>query len=181
MPDVGESGKRMRRFARHLFTLCSAASLLLCVGLAVVWIGNYSMAAPRERRPVRSLRFGAGFDGPWLRVGLLTADASAAQRGRNAGPAPILWESPAGFGREDFEDWGDEGRIRFIGRYHGIRLHAAYAIAFTALLPLLVWRQWSRLRRRRRTGSCLTCGYDLRASPDRCPECGTTAVTEANE
>lgn len=42
------------------------------------------------------------------------------------------------------------------------------------LLPfgLLVRKHARRLERADNTGHCESCGYDLRATPQRCPECG---------
>lgn len=41
-----------------------------------------------------------------------------------------------------------------------------------ALAPALMIVRHAK-RRRNREGCCVTCGYDLRASSERCPECGT--------
>ncbi|HEX3357109.1 MAG TPA: hypothetical protein VHS31_09075 [Tepidisphaeraceae bacterium] len=56
--------------------------------------------------------------------------------------------------------------------------YSAFAIPWWMLLlalaicPALWLRVPVRARRRRQRGECAVCGYDLRATPDRCPECG---------
>lgn len=51
----------------------------------------------------------------------------------------------------------------------------ALAAAF-AVLPVARLTSAVRGRTRRRSGRCRACGYDLRASPGRCPECGAAAA-----
>jgi hypothetical protein len=50
--------------------------------------------------------------------------------------------------------------------------HWLLLLAFAALPAVRVTRH-VRAARREKSGLCASCGYDLRATPGRCPECGT--------
>ncbi|MGD0767367.1 MAG: hypothetical protein ABSB42_03995 [Tepidisphaeraceae bacterium] len=40
-------------------------------------------------------------------------------------------------------------------------------------MPAMAASRAAKRRRDVRQGRCVSCGYDLRATPDRCPECGS--------
>jgi hypothetical protein len=45
--------------------------------------------------------------------------------------------------------------------------------SLVAAVSLRVFLRDQRRRKREKMGLCITCGYDLRASQERCPECGS--------
>ena len=48
-----------------------------------------------------------------------------------------------------------------------------FLVIVLGLVPVMRLRSWRAERRRKLQGLCLRCGYDLRESEGRCPECGT--------
>ena len=73
--------------------------------------------------------------------------------------------------------------FEFAGRTHTQVLSALGCVLFPAFVAVLAyWTAGEEARRQRRRatrGLCPACGYDCRATPERCPECGTAVVSKA--
>jgi hypothetical protein len=69
----------------------------------------------------------------------------------------------------------DDGRLVWVMYYLPWWLPAIGLAIPSALYATLMVRRRRQASKCVRAGRCVACGYDLRASPDRCPECGTVS------
>lgn len=134
------------------------------------YFGDFDSIPSRTDRDLKYYLISSHYH-PWLYWGY---------KWRGFGTYSVVWDA---YQDPSFRKWGDPrnawdtlgtfGRGFYIPTWFG----AVFFILPTVLL--LVKRAVNRLRRPR-PGYCAQCGYDLRGTPARCPECGTVALRPAN-
>src|SRR5687767_4780991 len=185
----------VKRLPRILLNAATALSLALCVATAVLWVrsGRGDFVVRGTRGGAYTLAFSVGgelglyrashcpFDiRPQWRVGV--------HRSSNATPAEFVTGPDGGLWLAPRQDGA--GAIRTLpirtagGGTRWAAPHAVLVAVFAALAvirPATVLIRTARAGGRRRRNCCPACGYDLRATPDRCPECGRVPeATPAN-
>ena len=187
----------MKRFHRFILNAVTALSLLLCAGVVLLWVRSYWREDCVERVHAVYPQI-SEIDANV--VGRLSDISLTSSKGRlwvfiESGYT-TSWAEQLDFLRWDWFRWKDLqtqpedtswhrvglawNHTRGVDTRNGIRNDTRF-IAMPHWLPALVLFLLPLLRliryRRRRSlalaGHCIKCGYDLRATPDRCPECGT--------
>lgn len=184
---------------RRLFTFCSVLSLLLCAAFALLWLRSTRTAdliyrttaghrlelrIKRDLLVVREFRNWPVEEPLQWETGKQTVLPQA-----QLGPT-LYWHNPTSSAKVLLDS---QGRPTAVTR-NPMQISAAmptrvlFDLHFSgwtlgaALLPAmwLITRGTEQLRSRRQgaPARCLACGYDLRATPDRCPECGRAASTK---
>jgi hypothetical protein len=188
----------MRKLARRLFALCAALSLLVCISVGVLWVDGYRTVTmyrwvTRDGRDLheRSVLNYNGLLAFRDSAHLLDDD----EPGRKYGDYVVRRAQRPdrrGLEREPWDGaWpplrnallpsvvsSSAGRGPFYAISSStVAVPAWMPLLATAILPALWIHAWRRQRRTARLGLCPACGYDLRATPGRCPECGSAAGT----
>jgi hypothetical protein len=155
---------------RRIFTAFAAASLLLCIVGVIFWVRSYATHPPIAHRDIINFTH---VDPLYWIISYPGKAVLCRQVGRNwdGHELPHFDVLGVNFGGTR----GPDGSILW-------NLAVPYWLITSLAIVLPAaradgWRRERRRRRRQRDGRCPHCGYDLRATPQRCPECGAPAAT----
>ena len=166
---------------RRLFTILSAVSLLLAIMTLVFWIRSrtvYDTLSFSATPPFRTI---GSCDGHLIFDGFV---GRAQHFGKYWHPTPVDRGKIAGESY-NYLYWTRGHRFAgFAAARMSVPDERDYLLItvphwFVALLfsGCPTW-WWIKRRVRYGPGLCQRCGYDLRATPDRCPECGTVSAAD---
>jgi hypothetical protein len=167
--------------------------VLLFIATLVLWVRSFSIADtwewPLSQSQTRSVYSSRGRVGMALRRDAYTTDQLRDMNIGSAARPPGIkrtTQTPAAFDnnwrwfriKTEKSCLGVQYRTGRLALWNVEQWSMPYwipAAVFSIPLPFLMMRISRRVRTRRRLRSkrCVTCGYDLRATPARCSECGT--------